>query len=78
MSDNRILFRFDLNTWYMTKDFKDLYRIVYKKGTNHYAVIMYYSGDTMYYGTLYQVQSFMADKCFTHEKYLQVVNHNGK
>ena len=77
MSDN-MLYRFDLNTWYMTKDFKNLYRIVYVRGTNHYSVVMYYDGSIMYYGSLYQVQAFMSDKCLTHEKYIQVVNHNGK
>ena len=78
MKSDKIIYRFDLNTWYMTKDFKNLYRIIYKRGTNHYSVVMYYSGDTMYYGTLYQVQSFMNDNCLTHEKYIQVVNNNGK
>ena len=71
MSVNSYLF--DLNTWYMTKDFKDLYRIVYKKGRRYYAVIIYYTGETMYYGNLEQVQSFMKDKCLTHEKYIKAV-----
>ena len=77
MSDKNV-YRFDLNTWYMTKDYQDLYRIEYRRGSRYYAVVVYYSGITMYYGTLDQVQSFMNEKCFTHEKYIRAVFNDGE
>ena len=70
--------KFDLNVWYTTKDYKDLYKIVYNKGSAYYAVIVYYTGSTMYYGSLDQVQSFMNDKCITHESYIRWCFLNGK
>lgn len=63
--------KFDIGVWYMTKDYNNLYKIIYQKGTKQYSVIVYYSGSTMYYGNLYQVQSFMNDKCMNHDSYIR-------
>lgn len=69
---------FDLDVWYMTKDYKDLYKIIYQRGSKQYTVIVYYSGSSVYYGTLEQVQHFMNSKCLTHDNYVRWCFLNGK
>ena len=71
-------YAFDLNVWYMTKDFQELYKIVHYPGDVGYIVIKYYDGRVVYSGTLYNVQKYMEENCTTHEKYIRWCMNNGK
>ena len=69
---------FDIGVWYMTNDYKELYKIVYRPGDKEYTVIRYYDGDTLYQGGLYKVQEFMKNNCIFHDNYIRWCMLNGK
>lgn len=69
---------FDIGVWYMTKDYKELYKIVYHRGDPEYTVIKYYDGSTMYKGTLYKVRKYMEDNCISHDNYIRWCLLDGK
>lgn len=75
MLDN---YYFDLGVWYMTKDYKDLYKITHYPGDIDYRVIKYYDGEIVFSGSLYNVQLFMSEHCTTHEQYIRWCMINGK
>ena len=68
MSDN---YNFDMNTWYSTKDYKNLYRYQRVRGCAGYEIICYYTGHRIFSGSLSEVRQFMSDNCISHDKYIR-------
>lgn len=63
MSDK---YDFELNVWYMTKDYKDLYKII-KDGDVMYTVISFGDWKTRFtFPGILGVQDFMEKNCFNH------------
>lgn len=70
MLDN---YKFNLDVWYMTRDYKDLYKIVCE-GTTFYTVISF--GDWKQHFTfpgIIPVLEFMEENCFSYNKCERVV-----
>lgn len=66
-------YEFKLDVWYMTRDYKDLYKIV-REGNTFYTVISF--GDWKQQFTfpgIIPVMDFMKENCFSHTKYERVV-----
>ena len=67
---------YDMRVWYMTRDYKDLYKII--KAGDTFQIIKYYSGELVmstYY--MLDAQVFMQKHCFSHEEYTRgVMNGN--
>lgn len=64
-------YSFDLNVWYMTKDYKDLKRIEISRGSAEYDVVIYYSCERCFSGSLAEVQKYMKDNCISHDKFIR-------
>lgn len=68
MSDK---YNFDMNTWYMTKDYDELLRMERIPGSSRYAVVVFYNGEMRASGPLKMVRRYMIDHCISHDEFLR-------
>ena len=68
---------FQLDVWYMTKDYKDLYKIT-KGDSTLYTVISFGDWKRQFiYPDIKSVLSFMSEHCYSHSKFERMVRKNG-
>lgn len=63
---------FDINCWYMSNDYQDLYSIR-KEGPGLYKIVKFFNCEGIFSGTITECKLFISKICMDHYSYI-----NGK